>query len=71
MHLLAAEGISILSERMVGSSQSISSIEDVKELKHVYKKLKKSAKKIIETNLDLAGSLSPVPGQASRGYKNE
>ena len=52
MHLAMAEEVSILSERIVEFSQSISIIEDTKELKHACKKLKKFAKKVIEANLD-------------------
>lgn len=66
MHLPVVEGISILLERIVGSSQSISSIEDVKELKHVYKKLKKSAKKIIGVNLDQIASSGPSSRTGTR-----
>jgi len=59
MHLSVVEGVSILSERMVESSQSINRIEDAKGLKHVDKKLKKFAKKVIGANLNL-----------TKGYKN-
>jgi len=60
MHLVVVEGVNILSERMVGSSQTISSIDDVRGLKYVDKKLKEFAKKVIKANLDL-----------TKGYKNE
>jgi len=60
MHLAVVEGVSILPGRMVGSSKSISSIDDTKELKQADKKLKEFVKKVIKANLDLV-----------RGYKDE
>ena len=60
MHLVVVEGVNIFPEKVVGSSQLISSIDAVRELKNVNKKLKGFAKKIIKANLDLA-----------KGYKNE
>jgi len=60
MHLVVVEEVNIPSERMVGSSQTISSIDDVRGLKYVDKKLKEFAKKVIKANLDL-----------TKGYKNE
>jgi len=60
MHLAVVKGTSIFPERVVSSSRSISSTDDAKELKHVDKKLKEFAKKVIRANLDLV-----------RGYKNE
>jgi len=60
MHLAVVKGTSIFPETVVSSSKSISSTDDAKELKHVDKKLKEFAKKVIRANLDLV-----------RGYKNE
>jgi len=60
MHLAVVEEANIPSGRMVGSSLSISSIDDIEELKDVDGKLKEFAKKVIKTNLELV-----------KGYKNE
>ena len=60
MHLAVVEGVNILPERVVRSSQLINSVAGVRELNGVDKKLKEFTEKIVKDNLDLA-----------KGYKNE
>lgn len=53
MHLAVLERVNILSGKMVGSSRSISSQDDVTKLKQVNQKLKDFTQKVIKTNLGL------------------
>ena len=53
MHSAVVEGVNILSGKMVGSSRSISSMDDVTKLEQVDQKLKDFTQKVIKTNLDL------------------
>ena len=59
-HLVVVEGVNILPERVVRSSQLIDSVAGVRELNGVDKKLKEFTEKIVKANLDLA-----------KRYKNE
>ena len=54
LHLVVLEGVNILSGKMIESSRSLSSIDDVSKLKQVDQKLKDFTRKVIKTNLDLA-----------------
>ena len=53
MHLAVLEGVNILSGKMVQSSRSISSMDDVTKLKQVDQKSKDFTQKVIKTNLGL------------------
>ena len=53
LHLVVLEGVNILSGKMIESSRSLRSIDDVSKLKQVDQKLKDFTRKVIKTNLDL------------------
>jgi carbonic anhydrase/acetyltransferase-like protein (isoleucine patch superfamily) len=53
-HLVVVEGVSIVPERIVESSQLVNSEDKVRELSYVDKSLKNFARNVIKVNLDLA-----------------